>query len=226
MSKSKWIYKNLKNPEFNLLAEKFGVHPAIIKILADRGVQGEDAVREYLEADIATVSNGSELTDMQRGVNIVYDAVQAGKYMWFFLKGCIPTERTNAIFVMLSNISPDFVNDNGDIVVPGIPACAMLVDLVYVKSEEELIGLGMPAKYLEGMQIIKDSLEQYTTECYITEKYDEMTDGQKQLLKNINETEACLLTLRQPKDGIAAVFHFVGCGKDIKQKVWLADSTL
>lgn len=93
-------------------------------------------------------------------------------------------------------------------------------------SEEELIGLGMPAKYLEGMQIIKDSLEQYTTECYITEKYDEMTDGQKQLLKKINETEACLLTLRQPKDGIAAVFHFVGCGKDIKQKVWLADSAL
>ena len=135
--------------------------------------------------------------------------------MWFFLKGCIPTERTNAIFVMLSNISPDFVNDNGDIVVPGIPACAMLVDLVYVKSEEELIGLGMPAKYLEGMQIIKDSLEQYTTECYITEKYDEMTDEQKQLLKNINETENCLLTLRQPKDGIAAVFHFVGCGKDV-----------
>jgi single-stranded-DNA-specific exonuclease len=81
MSKSKWIYKNLKNPEFNVLAEKFGIHPAIIKILADRGVQGEDAVREYLEADIATVSDGSELTDMQRGVNIVYDAVQAGKYI-------------------------------------------------------------------------------------------------------------------------------------------------
>lgn len=81
MSKSKWIYKNLKSPEFNVLAEKFGVHPAIIKILADRGVQGEDAVREYLEADIATVSDGSELTDMHRGVNIVYDAAQAGKYI-------------------------------------------------------------------------------------------------------------------------------------------------
>lgn len=81
MSKSKWIYKNLKSPEFNVLAERFGVHPAIIKILADRGVQGEDAVREYLEADIATVSDGSELTDMHRGVNIVYDAVQAGKYI-------------------------------------------------------------------------------------------------------------------------------------------------
>ena len=102
--------------------------------------------------------------------------------MWFFLKGCIPTERANVIFAMLNNINPDFVNNNGNIVVPGIPACAMLVDLVYTKNEEELIGLGVPAKYLEGMQIIKDSLEQYTTECYITEKYDEMTDGQKQLL--------------------------------------------
>ena len=78
---SKWIYKNIKNPEFQTLAEQFNVHPAIIKILADRGIQGEEAVREYLEADISRVSDGSELTDMQRGVDIVYDAVQAGKYI-------------------------------------------------------------------------------------------------------------------------------------------------
>lgn len=81
MSKSKWIYKNLKNPEFQTLAEQFNVHPAIIKILADRGIQCEEAVREYLEADISRVSDGSELTDMQRGVDIVYDAVKAGKYI-------------------------------------------------------------------------------------------------------------------------------------------------
>lgn len=81
MSKNKWIYKNIKNPEFQTLSEQFNVHPAIIKILADRGIQGEEAVREYLEADISRVSDGSELTDMQRGVDIVYDAVQAGKYI-------------------------------------------------------------------------------------------------------------------------------------------------
>lgn len=81
MSKSKWIYKNLKNSEFQTLAEQFNVHPAIIKILADRGIQGEEAVREYLEAGISRVSDGSELTDMQRGVDIVYDAVKAGKYI-------------------------------------------------------------------------------------------------------------------------------------------------
>lgn len=78
---SKWVYKNIKRPEFQTIAEQFNVHPAIIKILADRGIQGEEAVIEYLEADISRVSDGSELTDMQRGVDIIYDAVQAGKYI-------------------------------------------------------------------------------------------------------------------------------------------------
>lgn len=78
---SKWVYKNIKRPEFQTIAEQFNVHPAIIKILADRGIQGEEAVKEYLEADISRVSDGSELTDMQRGVDIIYDAVQAGKYI-------------------------------------------------------------------------------------------------------------------------------------------------
>ena len=61
---SKWIYKNIKTPDFQTLAEQFNVHPAIIKILADRGIQGEEAVREYLEADISRVSDGLELTDI------------------------------------------------------------------------------------------------------------------------------------------------------------------
>ena len=77
------IYLKLKQRKGDLKneSEQFNVHPAIIKILADRGIQGEEAVREYLEADISRVSDGSELTDMQRGVDIVYDAVKAGKYI-------------------------------------------------------------------------------------------------------------------------------------------------
>lgn len=103
MSKSKWIYKNLKSPEFNVLAEKFGVHPAIIKILADRGVQGEDAVREYLEADIATVSDGSELTDMQRGVDIIYDAVKAGKYIR--IMGDYDVDGVTSIYILYKGLT-------------------------------------------------------------------------------------------------------------------------
>lgn len=100
---SKWIYKNLKNPEFQTLAEQFNVHPAIIKILADRGIQGEDAVREYLEADISRVSDGSELTDMQRGVDIVYDAVQAGKYIR--IMGDYDVDGVSSTYILYSGLT-------------------------------------------------------------------------------------------------------------------------
>lgn len=76
---SKWVYKN-KWMDYSL-ADKFGVHPAIIKILSDRGVEREEDVREYLEADISKVSDGSELQDMEKSVNIIYDAIKTGKYI-------------------------------------------------------------------------------------------------------------------------------------------------
>lgn len=100
---SKWIYKNLKNPEFQTLAEQFNVHPAIIKILADRGIQGEEAVREYLEADISRVSDGSELTDMQRGVDVVYDAVKAGKYIR--IMGDYDVDGVSSTYILYSGLT-------------------------------------------------------------------------------------------------------------------------
>lgn len=103
MSKSKWIYKNLKNPEFQTLAEQFNVHPAIIKILADRGIHGEEAVKEYLDADISRVSNGSELTDMQRGVDIIYDAVQAGKHIR--IMGDYDVDGVTSTYVLYSGLT-------------------------------------------------------------------------------------------------------------------------
>lgn len=103
MSKSKWIYKNLKSPEFQTLAEQFNVHPAIIKILADRGIQGEEAVKEYLDADISRVSDGSELTDMQRGVDIIYDAVQAGKHIR--IMGDYDVDGVTSTYVLYSGLT-------------------------------------------------------------------------------------------------------------------------
>lgn len=103
MSKSKWIYKNLKNPEFQTLAEQFNVHPAIIKILADRGIHGEEAVKEYLDADISRVSDGSELTDMQRGVDIIYDAVQAGKHIR--IMGDYDVDGVTSTYVLYSGLT-------------------------------------------------------------------------------------------------------------------------
>ena len=64
-----------------VLADRLGIHPAIIKILADRGVETEEDIREFLAADLSKVSDGSELTDMEKGVSIIQDAIAAGKHI-------------------------------------------------------------------------------------------------------------------------------------------------
>lgn len=74
MLNAKWYYKNRKVEAG--LAEEFGVHPAILKILADHGVEGKEAVREFLEAGMEQVSNGMELTDMEKGVALIEKAIR------------------------------------------------------------------------------------------------------------------------------------------------------
>ncbi len=76
---SKWFYKNKKIDRE--LSNKLGIHPAIIKILADRGVETEEDIREFLAADLSKVSDGSELTDMEKGISIIQDAIAAGKHI-------------------------------------------------------------------------------------------------------------------------------------------------
>ena len=57
MSNKKWFFRNKKVN--NQLASEFQIHPAIIKILADRGIETEQEINEYLHPDIKNVSDGS-----------------------------------------------------------------------------------------------------------------------------------------------------------------------
>lgn len=77
--KSKWIYKNKRVAEQEKLAKKFNVSPVILKILADRGVEGESAVSEYLNANMSIVPSGEDMTDMTKGVNIIAESVRNDK---------------------------------------------------------------------------------------------------------------------------------------------------
>lgn len=80
-----FLYRNLSN--------KLGIRPAIIKILADRGVETEEDIREFLEVDQSKVSDGSELTDMEKGVSIIQNALAAGSISvsWADVDGVIST---------------------------------------------------------------------------------------------------------------------------------------
>ena len=79
MLNAKWYYKNKKVKAE--LVNEFGVHLAILKILADRGVEGREAIKEFLEADMSQVSNGMELTDMEKGVALIEKAIREKRHI-------------------------------------------------------------------------------------------------------------------------------------------------
>ncbi len=73
----KWYYKNTS---FNKqLSEEFGLHPAIIKVMADRGIKDEKEVINYLHASMDDVTSGEELTDMKKGVEIMHNCIIENK---------------------------------------------------------------------------------------------------------------------------------------------------
>lgn len=75
----KWFLKNRKVENLQELSDEFGVHPALLKIMADHGVEGREAVEQYLNASMDMVSSGEELTDMLKGVDIMYQSILAKK---------------------------------------------------------------------------------------------------------------------------------------------------
>ena len=73
-----WVYKKTPDPT-DELSKELGVPKTILKIMINRGIRTADAMREYLDASMDAVSDGSELTDMGKGVEIIRQAILDGK---------------------------------------------------------------------------------------------------------------------------------------------------
>lgn len=69
----KWFYKNKKVD--NNIALELGIHPSILKVIADRGIETKKDVEKYLKASMDDVTSGDELTDMTKGVDIMYHCI-------------------------------------------------------------------------------------------------------------------------------------------------------
>lgn len=75
--RKKWFYKNKKVD--NTLAAELGIHPAILKTMADRGIETKEDAIKYLNASMDDVSSGEELTDMNKAVDIIYQCINDKK---------------------------------------------------------------------------------------------------------------------------------------------------
>lgn len=99
--KSKWFYKNKKVD--NSLADEFGLHPALVKIMADRGVEGKEAVQEYMNLSLESIPTGEELVDMKKGVNIILQCIREKKPIR--IMGDYDVDGVTSTYILFSGLS-------------------------------------------------------------------------------------------------------------------------
>lgn len=66
----KWILQT-KKAEFDEIAKKFNINPVVARVIRNRDVVGDEAIEEYLNTDIKTLSSPWKFKDMDKAVDIL-----------------------------------------------------------------------------------------------------------------------------------------------------------
>lgn len=143
--------------------------------------------------------------------------------LWDFLDDCVPEDGKDVVLVMTRDFTKDDENKDGYVTIPGIPYCAMITDLVFEKSEEELLAMPMTQPYEKYFAVQKACYRPYLTECYISDEYEGLTKAQQNLLDELKKGSVWAVSLKKPKDNFAikVVISFCGCNRDITKEGWL-----
>ena len=78
MAAEKWMLQT-KRADFQEIAEKFHINPVTARIMRNRDVVGEEAIRRYLSGGIGDLYDPRLLKDVELAVRILIEKIQAGR---------------------------------------------------------------------------------------------------------------------------------------------------
>ena len=136
---------------------------------------------------------------------------------------CVPQDGKDTILVMMGDFDIDDENEDGNITINGVPYCAMITDLIFEKSEEELLSMSLTKPYEKYFAIQKECYTPYFTECCILDDYNDLTEEQQDFLDELEAGSVWAVSLKKPEDAVSVrvAISFVGCGRDIRKEGWL-----
>ena len=76
--KEKWVV-SAKKADFQEIGKKFNIDPVIARIIRNRDVIGDEAIREYLYGGLECLHDPMLLKDMDKAVGILKDKIAGGK---------------------------------------------------------------------------------------------------------------------------------------------------
>lgn len=148
--------------------------------------------------------------------------------LWSFLDDCVPYDGKDAVLVMMGDFDVDNKNEDGNITINGVPYCAMITDMIFEKSEEELLSMPLTKQYEKYFAIQKECYRPYFTECCILDDYNDLTEEQHDFLDELETGSILAVSLKNPENAVSVrvSISFVGCGRDICKEGWLPEQLL
>ena len=74
----KWVVIN-KRADFAQIAKEFSIDPVLARIMRNRDVEGEEAIKMYLYGTEKDLCDGSSMKDMKKGISILQEKIQSQK---------------------------------------------------------------------------------------------------------------------------------------------------
>lgn len=75
---SRWMIA-AKRADFQEIAKKFGIDQVTARLLRNRDIIGDEAIRAFLSGDLSLLHDGRLMLDMERGASIVAEAIREGR---------------------------------------------------------------------------------------------------------------------------------------------------
>ena len=76
----KW-YMSAKRADFQAISKKFGIDPVIARVMRNRGIVGDEAIRMYLYGDLSDLNDPFLFKDMDKAVKIIREKIRERQYI-------------------------------------------------------------------------------------------------------------------------------------------------
>ena len=76
----KW-YMSAKRADFMAIGRKFGIDPVIARVIRNRGIVGDDAIRMFLYGDLSDLHDPFLFKEMDKAVKIIREKIREGAHI-------------------------------------------------------------------------------------------------------------------------------------------------
>lgn len=155
----RWKQLEASHEEVKSLQEKLGIHPAICKILVQRGIRSFDQAKAYFRPELGALHDPFLMKDMQKAVDRIISALQAREKITVF--GDYDVDGTTAVACLYQFLLDNYESDKVDFYIPhrykeGYGISRIGIDLAHEKGVTLIISLDCGIKSVELIRYARE----------------------------------------------------------------------